>query len=128
LREIQLLRLALGTLARRQNVSMHELSADQSIEPREHRSSLRFLSVGYAELRRIRDLFRLVVAEKENPMDIESFIQIAKDLPPLQAMGIRPQFEREIKNLMITCGRKIDVIATAIAQNLQDETTSEDKD
>ena len=103
-------------------MSLSEILAEPGLLEDTERSNLRFLSVGYDELRRIRDLFRLVVAGKENPMDIDSFVQIAEHLPPLQAMGVRPHFDREIINLMTTCGRKIDILAESIKQRASENT------
>ena len=110
LREIQLLRLALGAMAGQANMSLSEIISLPGFLTEEQRSSLRFLCVGYDEIRRTRDLYRLVVAGQENPIDIESFVRIADDLPPLKALGIRPSFDKELEHLMTTCGRKIDQI------------------
>lgn len=121
LREIQLLRLALGALLRVPNADLDQALQSLDGELLSQRANLRFLAVGYAELRRIRDLYRLVIAGKENPMDIYSFIETAKDLPPLQAMGVRPQFEKGIAKLMTSCGNRVDEIAEAIRQELNAE-------
>jgi len=110
LREIQLLRLALGAMAGQANISLGEIIQLPGFLTEEQRTSLRFISVGYDELRRTRDLYRLVVAGQENPIDTNSFINIARDLPPLKALGIRPNFDKELEHLMTTCGRKIDQI------------------
>ena len=96
LREIQLLRLALGAMAGQANISLGEIIQLPGFLTEEQRASLRFISVGYDELRRTRDLYRLVVAGQENPIDTDSFVDIARDLPPLKALGIRPNF---VKNL-----------------------------
>ncbi|MEE2901554.1 MAG: hypothetical protein VYC39_04460 [Myxococcota bacterium] len=110
LREIQLLRLALGAMAGKANISLGDIIQLPGFLTEEQRASLRFISVGYDELRRTRDLYRLVVAGQENPIDTDSFINIARDLPPLKALGIRPNFGKELEHLMTTCGRKIDQI------------------
>lgn len=110
LREIQLLRLALGAMAGQANMGLSEIIALPGFLSENQRSALRFLAVGYAELRRVRDLYRLVVAGQENPIDTDSFIKIADDLPPLKALGIRARFDKEVEHLMTTCGQKIDQI------------------
>lgn len=81
------------------------------------RSELRFLAVARAELRRVRDLHRLVVASDE-PVDARALVEIARDLPGLAEAGVRPGFEVEIRKLLRASAGRIDRVMAAIEAEL----------
>lgn len=115
LREIHLLWLALGVMARVGGSFRPERFADVAKHLPARRSDLRFLLIANAELRRVRDLYRLVVADQEDPVDVDALVHIARDLRPLREAGARPKFAGEIERLMMAAALRIDRIAVEIA-------------
>jgi hypothetical protein len=108
LREINLLSLVLRVVAKGAPTDrLPEVLPDQ-------RADLRFLTVARSELRRIRDLYRLVVALDE-PIDPEAMVQIARDLKPLRDAGARGELEAEIRKLMQASAARVDAIASRLA-------------
>jgi hypothetical protein len=113
LREIHLLWLVLEIFAELPApFSSPFLSAVVRALP-EQSADLRFLLVAHSELRRVRDLYRLVVAMDE-PLEINSFEKIAKDLAPIRDAGAREGLGDAITKLMGAAALRVDRILRTI--------------
>jgi hypothetical protein len=115
LREIHLLWLAIRIFAELPGPLVPELMRQVSAALPECRTDLRFLMVANAELRRARDLYRLVVAF-DDTMEPDVIVQMAKDLAPLRNAGVREDYDEELGKLLITSALRIDRVAAAIAK------------
>lgn len=74
---------------------------------------LRFLMVAHDELRRARDLYRLMVAF-DDIMDPSLMIDISKNLKPLSTVGIRGDYGHQLEKLMTATRLRVDRIAHQI--------------
>jgi hypothetical protein len=66
------------------------------------------------ELRRARELYRLVVAI-DDQLDADLIITIAKDLAPLREAGARGDYRGRLLRLMARVAKRIDRVAATIA-------------
>lgn len=114
LREIHLLWLAIRIFAKLPGPMVPELLRQAAEALPECRTDLRFLMVANAELRRARDLYRLVVAWDET-LEPDVIVEMAKDLAPLQQAGVREDYSEELEKLLVTSALRIDRVAEAIA-------------
>ena len=113
LREIHLLWLAVRAFAKLPSAFNAEHFAEATRLLPEHRADFRFLLIANAELRRTRDLYRLVVGQDE-PIDADVMVRVAADLTPLRDAGAHDDFDREIRMLMGASRMRIDRIAERI--------------
>jgi len=120
LREIHLLWLAVRAFAHLPGAFSAEHFAEATRVLPRHRADFRFLLIANAELRRIRDLYRLVIGQ-DAPMDAAALVEIANDLRPLQEAGAHDDFDREIRMLMKTSELRIDRIAERVNELLEDQ-------
>lgn len=82
-------------------------------------SALRFLMGAADVLRRIRDLYRLVVAI-DDAIEPERLVHIARDLAPLARAGLRPGFAAWLDGLMARVALRVDVVAAELAKRVED--------
>lgn len=125
LREIHLLWLALRTFA----------GLEGAFGPAQMRQvadrlggcggELRFLMVSHDELRRARDLYRLVVAFDDR-VEPDLLVEIARDLSPLARVGIRGDYGHQLDKLMVATRTRVDRIASVIRGKLAQEKPPED--
>jgi hypothetical protein len=115
LREIHLLWLAIRIFAELPGPLVPELMRQVSKMLPECRTDLRFLMVANAELRRARDLYRLVVAF-DDTLDPDVMVETAKDLAPLRQAGVREDYSEELQKLLVTSALRIERVAEAIAK------------
>lgn len=80
---------------------------------------LRFLMVAHDELRRARDLYRLVVAF-DDLLEPEILVEIAGDLSPLARVGIRGDYGQQLEKLMAATQMRVDRVSAAIRDRLPD--------
>lgn len=81
---------------------------------------LRFLMVSHDELRRARDLYRLIVAFDDS-MEPELLVEIAQDLSPLARVGIRGDYGHQLRKLMEATRIRVDRIADRMLTKLEEE-------
>lgn len=117
LREIHLLWLALRVVAQLPGPLTQELLAPVAQALPECRGDLRFLMVANAELRRLRDIYRLVVAF-DDTMDSDALVATARDLRPLREAGIHDGFHRELERLLAASAVRIDRVAEHIQRRV----------
>lgn len=117
LREIHLLWLTLRVVAALPGPLTPELLSPVAQTLPSCRAELRFLMVAHAELRRARDLYRLVVAFDDR-IELEAIIRTAKDLRPLREAGIHEGLQRELDKLMAATAQRVDRVAEEIAGHL----------
>jgi hypothetical protein len=118
LREIHLLWLAIRIFAKLPGPLVPELSRQAGDALPECRTDLRFLMVAHAELRRARDLYRLVVAV-DDPIEPDVMVEMARDLAPLRQAGIRDDYAIELEKVLLTSAVRIDRVAEAIDERLR---------
>lgn len=120
LREINLLWLALRVFARLE----HPFGPDDLRVVAERLGGcggeLRFLRVAQDELRRARDLYRLVVAF-DDKMEPELMVEAARDLTPLARVGIRGDYGHQLEKLMDATQVRVDRVARRILELLEGE-------
>lgn len=117
LREIHLLWLAIRIIAKLPGPLVPELLPTAAEALPECRSDLRFLMLANADLRRARDLYRLVVAFDDS-MEPEVIVEIAKDLAPLRLAGVRGDYGQELERLMQASAIRIDRVSAAIRERM----------
>ena len=120
LREIHLLWLALRTFG----------GLSRAIEPGDLRDlaarlggcggEMRFLSVAHDELRRARDLYRLIVAFDDR-VEPELLVEVARDLSPLSRVGIRGDYGHQLEKLMSATRIRVDRVSEALRTRLEEE-------
>lgn len=118
LREIHLLWLAIRIIADLPGPLVPELLGKAADTLPECRSDLRFLMLANADLRRARDLYRLVVAFDDS-MVPEEIVEIAKNLAPLRLAGVRGDYGQELERLMQASALRIDKVAGAIRARMR---------
>ena len=117
LREIHLLWLALRVVAQLPGPLTQELLGPVALALPECKGDLRFLMVANAELRRLRDIYRLVVAF-DDTMDPGALVSLARDLRPLREAGIHGGFDRELERLLAASAVRVDRVAEHIQRRL----------
>ncbi|MCB9646953.1 MAG: hypothetical protein H6730_10215 [Deltaproteobacteria bacterium] len=117
LREIHLLWLALRVVAQLPGPLTQELLPGVANVLPECKGDLRFLMVANAELRRLRDIYRLVVAF-DDTMDPEVLVATARDLRPLREAGIHDGFQRELERLLAASALRVDRVADHIQRRI----------
>ena len=120
LREIQLLWLVLRVFARLPGPFTLEQLPEVAERIPSCRADLRVLMVAHAELRRARELYRLVEAFDDN-VDPEAIARSARDLPPLARAGVRDDFGKELEKLLSTSAKRIDRVVQAVRESLEQE-------
>ncbi len=118
LREIHLLWLAIRIFADLPGPLVPELLRQVAAVLPECRTDLRFLMVANAELRRARDLYRLVVAF-DDTMEPGTLVELARDLAPLRQAGVREDYTEELQKLLVTSALRIDRVAGSIARRAE---------
>lgn len=118
LREIHLLWLAIRIIADLPGPLVPELLGMAADLLPECRSDLRFLMLANADLRRARDLYRLVVAFDDS-MVPEEIVEIAKDLAPLRLAGVRGDYAQELERLLQASAQRIDRVAHEIRRRMR---------
>ena len=81
---------------------------------------LRFLMVAHDELRRARDLYRLMVAF-DDAMEPDLMVEVAKNLTPLSVVGIRGDYGHQLEKLMEATRLRVDRVANQISTALEAE-------
>lgn len=114
LREIHLLWLAIRVFAALPGPFVPALLPHVERALPKHRADLRFLMAANEELRRARELYRLVVAI-DDQLDADLIAAIAKDLAPLRAAGVRGDYRAKLLRLMGRVAKRIDRVASTIA-------------
>lgn len=119
LREIHLLWLALRVVAQLPGpVSPEMLWPIAQVLPRS-RGDLRFLMIAHSELRRVRDIYRLLVAF-DDTIDADALTTVAKDLRPLREAGVHRGFAREVTKLLSASAMRIDRVASEITRHMSE--------
>jgi hypothetical protein len=108
LREIQLLWLAVGVYARLPGPFRPEHLRPAIAALPHHAGDLRVLTLVHAALRRYRELYRLVIADQEEPLDLGRMIEVARDLRPLRESGLAERLEHEVPQLMLASAARVD--------------------
>jgi hypothetical protein len=117
LREIQLLSLVIRAYARLGGPFDPSTLARAAEALPGRRADLRFLLVAKAELRRVRDLHRLLVAPGD-AIDPKALTAAAAHLRPLRDAGVGPKLELEVHKLMEATASRIDRISKVILRAL----------
>jgi hypothetical protein len=115
LREIHLLWLAIRVYAALPGPLVAELLPQAERALPKHKSDLRFLIAATEELRRARELYRLVVAV-DDQLDADLITAIAKDLAPLRAAGVRGDYRAKLVRLMGRVAKRIDRVAASLTE------------
>lgn len=113
LREIHLLWLAIRAHANLPGALSPALLLPAESALPKHKSDLRFLLSASEELRRSRDLYRLVVAV-EDTMEPEILLAIAKDLEPLKRAGVRGAYGERLSRVMAGVAESVDRVAETL--------------
>jgi hypothetical protein len=113
LREIHLLWLAIRLHANLPGPLVPQLLplAQQALP--QHTEDLRFLMDANDELRRARDLYRLVVAIDDD-MQPELITRIARDLEPLRRAGLREPYRDKLMTICAEVARRVDRVAATL--------------
>ena len=69
------------------------------------------------ELRRIRDLYRRVVAI-DDAMEPTAMVEIARDLEPLRLAGFGEGFEERLRSRLADTAARVDRVATILRRQL----------
>ncbi|MBX2813126.1 MAG: hypothetical protein KTR25_15025 [Myxococcales bacterium] len=85
---------------------------------------LRFLMVAHDELRRARDLYRLMVAF-DDYMEPQLMIDIANNLKPLSVVGIRGDYGHQLKKLMEATRLRVDRVAQRVMEKIEEPSSSQ---
>jgi UTP:GlnB (protein PII) uridylyltransferase len=117
LREIHLLWLAIRVFAGLPGPLVPALLAQAERALPKHRADLRFLMAANEELRRARELYRLVVAI-DDQLDADLIVAIAKDLAPLREAGIRSDYRAKLVRLMARVAKRIDRVVATLETSL----------
>ncbi|MCK6547214.1 hypothetical protein L6R52_15290 [Myxococcota bacterium] len=82
-----------------------------------HARELRFLMGAADVLRRVRDLYRLVVAI-DDAIEPERLVHIARDLAPLARAGLGPDFAPWLEGVMVRVAARVDVVAAELERRV----------
>jgi hypothetical protein len=121
LREIHLLWIALRTFAGLERAVAPDRLREIASRLGGCGGELRFLMVAHDELRRARDLYRLIVAF-DDMMEPDLMVEIARDLSPLAEAGIRGDYGHQLEKLMAATRVRVDRVAARMLERLSTPT------
>ena len=119
LREIHLLWLAIRVFAQLPGPLVPELLAAAEEALPGFGGELRALVEANIELRRARELYRLVVAF-DDAMEPERLVITGRDLAPLRRAGVRGDYEQSLRKLLDASALEIDRVADEIGLRVGD--------
>ncbi len=117
LREIHLMWLAIRTFAKLPGPLTPDLLPAASEALPMCQSDIRFLLVAAAELRRSRDLYRLLVAFSDN-FDPLALALAAEDLAPIREAGIHRELGRDLEKMLKISTERIDRVAHTMTEQI----------
>ena len=117
LRDIHLLWLALQTYLGAKEPLSYTNTQNISGKLEGTAEDLQLLCLAHHELRKARDIYRLVVAF-DDAMDTNRFAEISKDIKPLVNAGFKDNYKDFLEELLSSTSQRIDNISQLILNNL----------